>query len=217
MESCLRLQGNIRKLGLALICTLLQYTYSHAQSSSHTLGMSWKKETFSFLFLFKAQSYPHSSCCVPGKWDIRLHLLVPQFGFPILQIILRGDSVSWGTTNKNALKALRPPIVLCKCLMIIIYSRASSLENSRSASFHNDLTDGLWYLIPLNPQSSLIVDVVKGQIRAHAALLLSPFLQYLCRIQLLPSLSVVHVNLLPAGTIRSKNRDQRTVHSSRRN
>lgn len=81
------------------------------------------------------------------------------------------------------------------------------MKTAGVASSHNDLTDGLWYLIPLNPQSSLIVDVVKGQIRAHAALLLSPFFQYLCHIQLLPSLSVVHVNLLPAGTIRSKNRD----------
>lgn len=98
-------------------------------------------------------------------------------------------------------------MVPCKSLMIIIYSRAFSLENSGSVSLHNDLTDGLWYLIPLNPQSSLIVDVVKGQIRAHAALLLGPFFQYLCHIQLLPSPSALHVNLLPAGTIRSKNRD----------
>lgn len=91
------------------------------------------------------------------------------------------------------MEALQWPIVLCKCLMTIIYSRASSLENSRGASSRNDLTDGLWYLIPLNPQSSLIVDVVKGQIRAHAALLLSPFFQNLCHIQWLPSLSVVLV------------------------
>lgn len=91
------------------------------------------------------------------------------------------------------MKELCESTVLCKCLMIIIYSRASSLENSRSVSLHNDLTDGLWYLIPLNPQSSLIVDVVKGQIRAHAALLLSPFFQYLCHIQLLPSLSTRYV------------------------
>lgn len=110
------------------------------------------------------------------------------------------------TTNKTVRKCFCEATVLCKCLMIIIYSRASSLENSRSVSLHNDLTDGLWCLIPLNPQSSLIVDVVKGQIRAHAALLLSPFCQYLCHIQLHPSLSTLHVNLLPAGTIRNKNR-----------
>lgn len=135
-------------------------------------------------------------------WVIWYCLSRPQF--LRLWIIFRVDTVLWGATNTKALKVLCKAIVLCKCLMIIIYSRTSSLENSRSISFHNDLTDGLWYLIPLNPQSSLIVDVVKGQIRAHAALLLSPFFQYLCHIQLLPSLSTLHVNLLPAGTIRRK-------------
>jgi hypothetical protein len=52
--------------------------------------------------------------------------------------------------------------------MTVMYSGASSLETSRGASSLKDPTDGLWYLIPLNPQSSLIVDVVKGQIRAFS-------------------------------------------------
>lgn len=152
-----------------------------------------------------APSSPCSSCYSLGDRDFCHHLPEPQFRH--LFGILGVHSILWGTTNKNALKVFRKPTVLCKCLMVIIYSRASSLENSRSISLHNDLTDGLWYLIPLNPQSSLIVDVVKGQIRAHAALLSSPFFQCLCHIQLLPSLSTFHVNLLPAGTIRNRNRD----------